>query len=206
MFTIAYLRSSTRTQLNSIDVQRQEIFAWATTNKITVSSLFEDFALSGALPVTRRPGLAGAMNIIRSCRVGRLVVTRYDRLARDASIINDIQHLMDEYNCALVVLQPSDISAAQIHRDLIRKDTKAALALKKSKGERVGTIPFGFSATPDGKLITNEDEQRVIERIRHLRKTNSIRAIVRKLDTDGIKSRTGNPFSRGSVENILRKI
>ena len=59
--------------------------------------------------------------------------------------------------------------AAQYERGLIRARTKAALAAKAAKGERVGQVPYGFKVDADRvRLVPVDGEQTVIATAREL--------------------------------------
>jgi DNA invertase Pin-like site-specific DNA recombinase len=90
---------------------------------------------------------------------------------------------------------------------IIRARTRAALQAKKARGERVGTVCFGFRVGDDGATLEKEpDEQRIIRRVKGLRNQGqSIRAIVALLEAEGMLSRTRKPISKGTVESILRR-
>ena len=61
-------------------------------------------------------------------------------------------------------------SLAQYERDIIRARTTAALAGKKTRGERVGGIPFGSQLCADGRTpAPHADEQRALGILRELR-------------------------------------
>jgi hypothetical protein len=87
---------------------------------------------------------------------------------------------------------------------VIATKTRAALQSKKARGERVGNVPFGFSANDEGKLMRDDYEQRLMTRVKELRDDGEIRAIVEVLNDERFRSRTGRSVSRGSVENLLR--
>jgi len=70
--------------------------------------------------------------------------------------------------------------------------TKAALAAKKARGERVGQVPMGFDADADGRLHLNEDEQKALKIIRELHGRGwTLRAICAELEQRGIKTKKG---------------
>jgi hypothetical protein len=59
---------------------------------------------------------------------------------------------------------------AEYERALIRARTRAALAVKRGKGERTGEVPFGYRLAPDGlHLESLAAEQNIITAIRRLR-------------------------------------
>ncbi|MBF0096578.1 MAG: recombinase family protein [Magnetococcales bacterium] len=95
---------------------------------------------------------------------------------------------------------------AQYERALIRSRTTAAMAVKRSKGERVGGIPFGYCMHNDGvTLLPHETEQETIQKIANLRNSGmTLKAITEKLNSDGIPSR-GSRWYVTSVVNVLQK-
>jgi len=53
---------------------------------------------------------------------------------------------------------------------MIRERTRSAMDVKRSRGERIsGHAPFGWDFGPDGSLVANAREQKVIALIRQLR-------------------------------------
>ncbi len=74
---------------------------------------------------------------------------------------------------------------AQYERAIIRSRTKAALAVKKAKGERVGGVPYGYRLE-DERVVEDEAEQATVARARELRaEGKSLRAIGRNLVAEG---------------------
>jgi len=94
---------------------------------------------------------------------------------------------------------------AQYERALIGARTKAALAVKKAKGERTGTVPYGYELAADGvQLVAHEGEQAVIATIRALRAEGlSLRAITTELASRGLVSRSGGRWHLTQVVRVL---
>jgi hypothetical protein len=67
------------------------------------------------------------------------------------------------------------------------------MAHKKSKGERVGTVPFGYDLASDGiALVKNSKEQASIELMSLLRQAGmSLPKIAALLTRKGIKTKQG---------------
>jgi|GEM_PF-3098269 len=91
-----------------------------------------------------------------------------------------------------------------------RKDShkalvKEALQHKKSRGERVGAIPYGQRLAADGvHLEPHPAEQRVIAAVRELRACGlSLRAIAAELARRGMTSRKGRPFAATQISRML---
>ena len=84
--------------------------------------------------------------------------------------------------------------------------TRAALDAKKARGERAGTVPYGFVADAAGRLSPCEPEQAVLAQVRRLRDAGlSQRAIVAELARVGLVGRTGRPFALLQVQNLLSR-
>ncbi len=97
------------------------------------------------------------------------------------------------------------MSVAQWEREAIAERTKAALAAKRRRGERIGEIPFGWRLAADG-VHEEEDpsEQEVIRAtVAYRRAGLAYEAIVERLGQDGYVARTGNPLGRTQVRRIL---
>ena len=87
---------------------------------------------------------------------------------------------------------------------LIRARTKAALSAKRAKGERTGSVPFGYRVTDGGKLEPDAGEQAVIKAVADFRAAGlTLRAIVSELDRAGLTSRAGKPLQLTQVARIL---
>jgi DNA invertase Pin-like site-specific DNA recombinase len=91
-------------------------------------------------------------------------------------------------------------------RAIIRSRTRAALAAKRSRGERIGTVPFGYRLAADGvHLEVDPAEQAVLTCILQLsREGHSQRGIVVQLERRGVVGRRGTPLQQTQVARILR--
>lgn len=96
---------------------------------------------------------------------------------------------------------------AEFEKDQISERTKMALAHKKSKGERTGTIPFGYDLGSNGLLVDNATEQRAIEVIRELRSRGySYRSIAEEVEQRGILTKNGKAkWTHSAVKSILTR-
>jgi DNA invertase Pin-like site-specific DNA recombinase len=95
--------------------------------------------------------------------------------------------------------------AAQYEHALIRARTRAALAAKRARGERVGAVPHGFALHADGmRLVAAKREQATIARARELRSIGlSLRAVAAELGAEGRVSRRGTPFLPSQIARML---
>ena len=81
-----------------------------------------------------------------------------------------------------------------------------ALAHKRSQGERIGEVPFGYRVGADGThLEADETGQATLTRLRKLRVRGfSVRRIADTLNREGVPARTGR-WHHNSVWRVLRR-
>ena len=82
--------------------------------------------------------------------------------------------------------------------------TRDALRAKRARGERAGTVPWGFTADADGRLHPNPAEREVTAAIQELHRAGlSQRKIAAALAERGFTGRTGKPLGLYQVQRIL---
>ena len=214
---IGYIRVSTEGQAQdgvSLDAQRAKIEAWCSLNDYELAAVHVDAGISGKN--CNRPGLQDAL---ADCRKGSaLVVYSLSRLSRSVRDTMDIGDKLAKVGADLVSLSEKiDTTSAsgkmvfrllavmnEFERDQISERTKSALQHKKAKGERVGSVAYGYRLDSDGvTLIEDEDEQLVIAAVHGYRDAGvSLRTIVTRLDEQGYRSRSGKPFQLTQVARI----
>lgn len=215
---VAYIRVSTDDQHLGPEAQRVAIQAWAEREGVTVVAWHTDKGVSGGSDLGNRPALVAAIGELRAAGAGALVVAKRDRLARDVYIAATIERAVSLCGARVIAADGTangDTAAdafmrtildgaAAYERALIRSRTRAALAAKRAKGERVGTVPFGFEATANGALVANVAEQSVIAEARTLRASGlTVRAIAAALAAKGITSRKGRALGASQVHAIV---
>lgn len=216
---VAYLRVSTEEQHLGPEAQRMAVTQWADRARVSVVAWHIDAGVSGAAALDDRPGLTSVFADLGLHRAGVLVVARRDRLARDVVIAATIERTAAQYGARVISADgvgngdsPADQfmrtildGAAAYERALIRARTRAALRARRARGERAGEVPWGYSATPEGKLLEHEVERALIERVVALREGGaSLRAIVRSLEREGSVSRSGRPLQLTQVVRIVK--
>lgn len=83
--------------------------------------------------------------------------------------------------------------------------TRAALAQRKADGRRVGTIPYGWQAGDDNRLLPMPAEQEIIAHARALRDTGrSLRSVLSAMNDAGFRSRAGTPFTLPQIFRMLK--
>lgn len=217
---IGYLRVSTDEQRLGPAAQRAAIAAWASREGVTILSWHEDAGVSGGSELEERAGLIAALGELRAESAGVLVVARRDRLARDVAVAVAIEKAVARCGARIVsadgvangesaadeFLRTILDAAAAYERALIRARTKAALAVKKSNGFRVGAIPLGYRLGADGRTLERcEREQAIAREARALRERGfSLRAIARELTSHGLRPRSGSMWHPELVRSLLK--
>jgi DNA invertase Pin-like site-specific DNA recombinase len=96
-------------------------------------------------------------------------------------------------------------AVSQWEREAIGERTRDALSHKRSNGERVGNIAYGYRLSSDGThLEADEDEQAVVVRIATLRRARkTLREIARDLNQRGCRTRRGSEWRHEYVKRIM---
>jgi DNA invertase Pin-like site-specific DNA recombinase len=221
---IGYLRVSTEDQNLGPEAQRAALEAWAARNGARIVAWFEDHGVSGAAAVEKRPGLLAALDALAEHGAGLLAVAKRDRLARDVVACAMIERLAQRNGARVVSAagEGTDGSAAsddpnaalmrgiidlfaQYERQVIRARTRNALAVKRSRGERVGSVPFGYALAPDRRTLAEVPaEQDVIRAARSLRADGlTLRAIAIELEARGMRARNGARFAPSQIARMV---
>ena len=217
---VGYIRVSTEEQSLGPEAQRSAIEKWAESRGVRVAAMFEDHGISGGAPAEKRPGLLAALAALRENGAGLLVAAKRDRIARDTVIAAMVEQAAKRAGAVLTTADGAsdgvgpegqlmrgivDVFAAY-ERGVIKSRTKAALGVKKSRNERVGQVPYGYTLAADGiHLAEDANEQTAIEKIRGLRASGlSLRGVTAECARLGLVSRAGKPFQLTSIAHILR--
>ena len=216
---VAYLRVSTDRQELGPEAQRAAIEAWASREGVTVAAWHVEAGVSGAAAIADRPELVAALAALTTLRAGVLIVAKRDRLARDvmaaamlermvvdagARIVSAAGEGTDSNDPSAVLMRTLVDAFAQYERAMIAARTKAALKAKRARGERAGTVPYGFTSDAAGRLAPCAAERAVIAQVRALRDAGvTLRGIVAELARAGVVGRTGNGLAMTQVQNIL---
>ncbi len=204
---VVYVRVSTDGQVEdgvSIEAQQTKLNAWCIANDYEVLAIETDAGFSGGR-ADNRPALQSAIE--HACKTkSALVVYSLSRLARSTKDTIAIGEKLDKAGADLVSLSEKiDTTTAagamifrllavmaEFERDQVSERTRFAMSHKRSKNERLGTIPFGFDVAGDGvTLVRNEAEQIAIELITELRAAGeTYQAIASELEQRGILTKS----------------
>jgi DNA invertase Pin-like site-specific DNA recombinase len=225
---VGYIRVSTDRQADNglgLEVQEQEIRRRVKANGLRLVAMIRDEGVSGTLDASERPGLALALRMIagkEDIRAEALIVARLDRLARSLTIQEAVLALVWKAGGRVFtadggeVLQddPEDPGRtairqmlgvfAQLERAMITKRMRSGRRLKRQNGGYAGGGPaLGFKAE-SGKLVPDETEQVVLERIRELHgEGKSLREIARTLEAEGHRPKRAAKWQPESIRRIV---
>lgn len=218
---VAYIRVSTEDQNLGPEAQRSQIKTWSARSGVDVIAWFEDHGVSGSKPLDERPELFKAIAALRESSAGVLVVAKRDRLARDVVIAGTVDRVAADLGAQVVAadgvgngggpaeqfLRSIIDAAAQYERALIRARTKAALAIKQTRGENTGCAPWGWRVGADGVHLEACPEERAIAaRANELRALGlSFAKVAAQLATEGVVTRDGEPPHRVFVFRVCGK-
>lgn len=215
---VGYVRVSTEEQNLGPEAQREALGRWCAANGAELVAIHNDLGVSGGAELDKRPGLLAAIDSLRAHRAGVLLVAKRDRLARDVVVAAMVERLAERSGArvlaadgagngdgpeALLMRGIVDLFA-QYERAVIRARTRNALAVKKSKRERTGSVPYGYRLDLDGRsLIDDEAEQRVVRAVRELRAAGlTYRAVCDELASAGYVPRSGKGWLPMTVQRI----
>lgn len=221
VMAVGYIRVSTDDQALGTDAQRAALTLWAAREGVQIVAVFEDRGVSGAAPLDRRPGLLQAIDALSELGASKLVVAKRCRLARDVVAAAMIERLAERAGATVssadgvgegagpesALLRGVVDLFAQYERQMIRARTKAALAVKKARGEVwTGSLPYGTARAADGRHVeADTDEAAVVAAIRDLAAAGwTCRAIAAELDRRGVVNRAGRPLHFTAVARLAR--
>ncbi len=235
---ILYCRVSTEEQASSglgLEAQEAKGRAYAALYGLELVDVVIDAGVSAKS--LDRPGLREALAKLDDRQADGLLVAKLDRLTRS---VRDLGALIDDYfgeKRGLRLLAVDDqidtktaggrlvlnvlASVSQWEREVIGERTRAALAVKKARGERAGATTYGMRVAADGahtrrckgigcpgclNLDPDPTEQGALAIIRELRAAGlGPHRIIQELTKAGVPPR-GSKWHLTSVQRILAVI
>jgi len=99
-------------------------------------------------------------------------------------------------------------AVSQWEREAIGERTRDAMNHKRTNGERVGNVRFGYRLCDDGKHVEPDPvEQAALSEIRRLRKQGTtLRGIAATLNRRALWTRRGTPWRLESVARVVSRI
>lgn len=206
---IGYVRVSTDEQKRSgagLQAQRRAIESAARERGWNLVTIEADEGVS-AKSMRNRPGLARALDALRTGQADGLCVAKLDRLSRSVrdfcQVLDDSQRQKWALACLDIGLDTGTptgrftaqiiAAVAELERELIGQRTREGLAAKRAEGVVLGRRP---DITPD-----------VIERARGMRDAGeTFAAIAATFNTEGIPTpRGGKEWHPSTIQRALKR-
>ena len=222
---VAYMRCSGIGQVDGDTWDRQEasVRKYAAANGLAVADLdwFRDEGVSGTKDMGDRPGLAALLDRVESNGVRVVLVENATRLARDLMVSEVILAQLRDAGCRVISCDSGhdliDESDDDPTRRLIRQvlgavaefDRRVTVLKLRAARERIrrragrceGRKPYG----------SRPGEAAVIARIRELHRKphggqrRSLQEIADVLNAENVTTRTGKPWSKGTLHQIIAR-
>lgn len=217
---VVYLRVSTARQGRSglgLEAQREAVAAFVAREGFTVAAeLVEVETGKGADALEARPILKEALAVAkrRKCAV---IVAKLDRLSRDVAFIAG---LMAQRVPFIVAELGADADPFMLHvyaalaekeRALISARTKAALAVKKAQGARLGNrtnlAEASAMGAAQGRARADSFAGNVLPIIREIQGAGvtALAAIAERLNARGVRTARGGLWYAATVRNVLAR-
>jgi site-specific DNA recombinase len=221
---LGYVRVSTIKQADkglSLSAQRLKVTAFAELHKLDLVEIIEDGGKSGES--LDRPGIQEVLRRLDASEVAGVVVAKLDRITRDVldwaslvkqrfgSVRGPTLHSASEY---IDLRTPNGrffgnliVCFSQCELETGVERTESVMGDKRSRGERLGTIPFGFALAADKKtLMPCPVEANALTFMAGLRaKGLKLRDIADELDTYGFRPRSGGKWALSTLSQLLEE-
>jgi DNA invertase Pin-like site-specific DNA recombinase len=219
-----YTRKSTdeglEKEFNTLDAQRDACEAYVASQRaegwVLVGDRYDDGGFSGG--TLERPALRRLLADIEQGRIDVIVVYKIDRLSRSLMDFAKLVEAMEAHGVTFVSVTQSFntttsmgrltlnilLSFAQFEREVIGERIRDKFAASRARGMWMGgKVPLGYDVR-DRKLVANEVEAARVRRVFELfAETGSGVETVRRLQAEGVTSKSGRPLDRGDVYKIL---
>lgn len=223
---VAYLRCSGLGQDDGDTWDRQEaaISKYAAANDLEVADgdAFRDVGVSGTKDLDQRPGLAALLDRVESNGVRVVLIENASRLARDLMVQEVILGQLRDAGCTVIACDSGtnlvdDADDEDPTRRLIRQvlgavsefDRRVTVLKLRAARERIrrrvgrceGRKPFG-SRPSEVPVLARIKE---LHRKPHGRDRRSLQQIADALNAEGLPTRTGKPWTKQVVHQIVRR-
>ena len=221
MRAIGYVRVSTDRQADhgvSLEAQEAKIRAMATVQGSEIVELIVDGGESAKN--LNRPGMERLLSLVNDGKIQTVIIAKLDRLTRSVKDLAELLERFQKRGVSLVsVAESLDTGSAagrlvinimtavsQWEREAIGERTRDAMQHKRSNGQRVGNLAYGYRSSADGKHVEVEPtEQAALAQIRGLRNQGrSLREIAAALNGQKLRTRRGARWRHDHILRIVR--
>jgi DNA invertase Pin-like site-specific DNA recombinase len=159
------------------------------------------------------------LSLVKSRKVGFVVVAKLDRLTRSVRDLDELLTLFRKYKVELFSLSEflntatamgrfalnMMVVVSQWEREAIGERTREALGHKRANRLRAGNIPYGFRLSADKQHVEpDKSEHEIIATIQKLRARGlTLRDIAAELNKRGHCTRRGSYWRHEYVKRVL---
>lgn len=208
---VAYLRTSSAANVgvdkDSARRQREAVQSYATAHRLELVGEFHDAAVSGADPISVRPGFMAMLAAAGAAGADMILVESASRFARDLIVQETGHAMLKAQGLALVAVDDPDAFTADTPTARLVRQVLGAVAefekaslVAKLKGARdrrsaeLGRRIEGRKPVP----------AHVVAEARRLAPGRSLRQVAAALAEQEHLSRGGKPYGAGSIAAMLR--
>jgi site-specific DNA recombinase len=221
---VAYLRESTEDQAEgfSLEAQRQGIERAARDQGYRLVHEYVDLR-SGWRNAEQRPAFQRLMADAASARFEAVIVYHSSRFARNQLLSRRYKALLRENGIALISASqpsvgddPSDptVFLYEGFQEMFDEYysvnqsfwTRTGLREKARQGHLIGTLPWGYKLDPARRdIVLDEDRAPLVAELfrRYAGGTESDRSLAIWLNSRGVQTANGRPFSKDTVREML---
>ena len=218
MKALGYIRVSTSLQVEGVSLsnQRERIEAYCQYKSFDLVAVIEDAGVSGGINKARE-GFIALLDRIKQEDVDSIILYSLERLSRDMLTLLALERYLNEHGVELHTVDGQvDTSTpdgfmnfamksflGEMERRQIKYRTKKAMGHKKAHGEVVGSVPYGQQR--DGKaLVVDLNEQGTVRAANAMYGEGArLVDIVKSLNDQGKRTRTGKPWTATQVKRLL---
>jgi site-specific DNA recombinase len=217
-----YVRVSSEEQIGnySIHAQKRAIETWVVANGGILVKVYADEGKSGR--TADRPAFKALRKDARSKKFDAIIVHKFDRFARNRTDALAIKSLLrHDYGIkVLSVSEPSEDSdgpmgaliegimesVADWYSQNLGAETSKGKKERANQGKHNNNAPFGYKKNQDKVLVADENELPglIMAFEKYATGNFSDADIANLLNEAGYKSKTGRPFSKETVRDILQ--
>jgi DNA invertase Pin-like site-specific DNA recombinase len=181
---------------------------------------FRDTGVSGTKDLENRPGLAAVLDRVENNCVKVVLVENASRLARDLLVQEITLARFRDAGCTVVACDSGTDLIDEMDNDPTRRLIRQVLGAVSEFDKRVTVLKLRAARDRKSKRLgcrvegkkrygSRPGEAAIIERIRQLHRKphgeerRSLQQIADLLNAEGVPTRTGKPWSKGTLHNIV---
>ncbi len=223
MNAIGYARTSRyEKEPMPVKIQRDQIRTYAECYDYDLVAFYNDVGFSGK-NISTHPGLQRVLEAVVTQRIDAVIVYSFDRLSHYNLQRLHIKQLFLESGVRYLSCTEDNLATGTVDdtlRDLMleiarlqrhesnRQRARQRIQIKIERGDRLGSNPrYGYRVV-DRELVEDQDEQRLVQRVRELRERGEkTTSITETINIEGFRTRNKKtPFVRNQILRIINAL